>query len=48
MTGVAEELSVTNYDTQEYKTLYDSLLKTISYEQSLFEQLNIQDQNVLN
>lgn len=48
MAGVATELSKTNYDSEEYRTFYDSLHHMVQYEQSLFGKLTDEDLNVLN
>jgi hypothetical protein len=47
MTGVASHQSKTNYNTEEFKTLFDSLLHLVKYEQSLYQNLEIEAQEEL-
>jgi hypothetical protein len=40
MSGVAKELSKTNYDTEEYKLFHESLVYVCDYEERLFQNMS--------
>lgn len=40
MAGVAKEISCTDYDTEDYKLFYESLIYVCEYEERLFIRLD--------
>ena len=44
MSGVARELSKTNYDTEDFKLFYESLVYVCDYEERLFQNMSEESQ----